>query len=56
MQPVGDHQLDAAGAARLDHPLALSAVTAIGFSHSTWTPAAAARIVYSACIEFGSAM
>ena len=28
-----------------------SAVTAIGFSHSTWTPARAARIVYSACMR-----
>src|SRR5262245_28465465 len=32
------------------------AVTAIGFSQSTCTPAFAARIVYSACIEFGSAI
>ena len=31
-------------------------VTAIGFSHRTWTPARAARMVYSACIELGRAM
>src|SRR5436190_1746881 len=29
--------------------------TAIGFSHSMCTPALAARMVYSACIEFGRA-
>jgi hypothetical protein len=29
---------------------------AIGFSHNTCLPAAAARIVYSACIVFGTAM
>ena len=38
--------------------IALQSATlvAIGFSHNTCLPAFAARIVYSACIEFGSAM
>jgi hypothetical protein len=33
-----------------------STVTAIGFSQRTWTPALAARIAYSACRAFGSAI
>ena len=57
VQPIRDHQLHAmlVGRPRSSRSQSL-AVTAIGFSHSTWTPAAAARIVYSACIELGSAM
>ena len=32
-----------------------SAMTAIGLSHSTWTPARAASTANSQCIELGSA-
>ena len=46
VQAVGDHQLDAvvrAGAAIMRSASRL--FVAIGFSHSTWTPARAARTV-----------
>ena len=53
---VRDHQFDAVLVAGVDHCSHSSAVTAIGFSHRTCTPARAARTVYSACSEFGSAI
>ena len=51
---VGDHQLAVGLARGVDHRLAVGGVVAIGFSHSTCLPAWCARIVYSACMLFGS--
>ena len=52
---IGDHELDVGGLAGGDHGLASATLVAMGFSQRTCLPALAARMVYSACMELGSA-
>ena len=56
MQPIRDHQLDVVLPAGSDHLPAFVDGDRQRLLHKTCTPARAARIVYSACMELGSAM